>query len=332
MENINEMIGVPIGLERGLYGMKKLWCLMLSMVMTLSFAGTAFGEEAAKGRVYCKGEIADFGEDEPLLELYVCPLLGADAMVMVCGGEVMLVDVGKENHHTEILEILDRLGSRKVDYLYNTHPHDDHIGSFANLIKSGVEIGCMYTGFPEDYAANLSKQKFAMKTAHEANIPVIQVGNGSHLTLGGADIDCVQQLVYSGTNDCSCMLHVTFGDCSMLLTGDVEMLSMDYLVRTESPDRLRSDIMKLPHHGLARLDDDFMDTVNPEYAFITHGIINSTVGQVGLIRLGIPYSFATWGVIHLATNGEYWIVDHELTEDGKTYQQKYQQKYGGVYW
>lgn len=308
--------------------MKRFVALALVLVMAVWFATAALGEEKTGCRVFRKGEAAEFGEDEPLLELYVCPLLGADAMVMVCGGEIMLVDVGKANHHTEILKILDRLGTRSVKALFNTHPHDDHIDAFANLVRSGVEIGRMYTGFPEDYAANKSRQKSAMKAASEAGIPVERVGNGTRLTLGGAVIDCVQQLQYTGTNDCSCMLHVTFGDCTLLLTGDVEMQAMEYLAQTEDPTRLRSDIMKLPHHGLARLQKDFLNTVQPEYAFVTHGIINTEVGQEALNALGIPYSFATWGVIHLYTNGEYWIVDHELTEDG----QKHRQKYGEKYW
>lgn len=306
--------------------MKRVLIFCVALMMALSLCAVSLGEETGTRRVFRKGEVPDFAPEEQLLELYVCPLLGADAMVMTCGGEIMLVDVGKLNQDGEIVKILDRLGTRRVDAVFNSHPHSDHIGSLPNLVKS-VEIGCLYTAFPEDYTGENVVQRTAMKTAAEKGIPVIHVENGTSLTLGEAQIDCIQQLEYTGTNDCTCLLHVRFGDCTLLLTGDVDVNGMGYLARTIDPERLRSDIMKVPHHGLARIQENFLDAVQPEYAFVPHGILNSMVGRELLDRRGIPYSFATWGVIHLSTNGEYWIVDHELTEDGKHHQQKYGEKY-----
>ena len=36
-----------------------------------------------------------------------------------------------------------------------------------------------------------------------------------------------------------------------------------------------------------------------------------------LEQYGIPHDFATWGPIHLETNGEDWLVGQDLNEQGQ---------------
>ena len=78
-------------------------------------------------------EAEPFAEGAPLLEMYVCPLMGADCMVLVQGEHAMLVDMGKANDLSTIRSVLDSLGLTHFEYAFNTHPHNDHLGSMVEL-------------------------------------------------------------------------------------------------------------------------------------------------------------------------------------------------------
>ena len=70
--------------------MKRLFALLLTLSL---LALPAFGGEETK-RVYRRGETEPFGAEEALLQLRVCPLLGADSMLLTLGDHSMLIDMG----------------------------------------------------------------------------------------------------------------------------------------------------------------------------------------------------------------------------------------------
>ena len=99
-----------------------------------------------------------------------------------------------------------------------------------------------------------------------------------------------------------------------LLCADVVQTAQLYIAQTHD---LKADIFKWPHHGLNKVYREFWENVDAEYAFITHGYMNTMESQAQLNKYGIPHDFATWGVIHLSTDGDYWLVDQQLNEMGE---------------
>lgn len=298
--------------------LRKITALLLIVCLLL---GTAAAEGVR--RVYRVGEAGDFPEEDALFELFVCPLLGADCMVLRCGGETMLVDMGKANDYPLIREVLTDLGVEKIDIAFNTHPHDDHLGSMTQ-IAADYPVGQFMTAFPEDFTGPDAIQKSTVRTLHDLKIPVISVGNGTQFSLGGAQLTVVcRPRVFNASsmpNPMSAMLRVTFGECALLLCADVTGSTQQLLAET---NEISADIFKFPHHGLNFVLREFLEAIDPEFAFFTHGSANTLEAQAQLDKYGIPYDFATWGVIHLATNGEYWLVDQQLNETGVRLTEKY---------
>ena len=68
---------------------------LLAFLLTLLLLPA--GALAQEQRVFMAGETAPFGADERLLTLYVCPIMGADSMLLTFEAHSMLVDMGKEN-------------------------------------------------------------------------------------------------------------------------------------------------------------------------------------------------------------------------------------------
>ena len=289
--------------------MRRFFCALLCLCLLASGA-------LAEQKVYRAGEREAFPADADTFDLYVCPLLGADCMLLTCGGQTMLVDMGKANDYDLIRQVLRDQGVDHIDIAFNTHPHTDHLGSMIQLLQD-YPVGQFMTGFEDDYTAEEVVQRATLKAVRAAGVPVVRVEDGDTFALGDAQMTVIRQTKYRyvepNPNPFSCMLMIEYGDCHLLLCADVVQTAQLYIAQTHD---LKADIMKWPHHGLNKIYREMMENVQPEYAFITHGYMNTMEAQEQLNRYGIPHDFATWGVIHLQTDGTYWLVDQQLNELG----------------
>lgn len=292
---------------------KRMLALLLILALMLPCLALAEGEK----RVYRvgDGDAVPFAEDAVTLDLYVCPILGGDSMVITVGDQVMLVDMGKDSSYEIISGVLEELNIGKIDIAFNTHPHFDHIGGIKQIIDH-YEVGTFMTAFPENFTGSSVMQVAMMKALHAAGVPVERVQDGDVIQLGDARMTVMQHERYDHPNPRSAMLMVEYGECRLLLTADLTGEAQIYMARNKD---LKADIFKYPHHGLNKLAVEFLEGIGAEYCFITHGYLDSKEAQKQLTKYGIPHDFATWGVIHLSSNGEYWLVEQTLSEEGQSY-------------
>ena len=76
-----------------------------------------------------------------------------------------------------------------------------------------------------------------------------------------------------GANNASVVLKVTYGEFSLLLTGDAELREESYLLRWG--ERIRAKVLKLGHHGASSSSSPhFLEAVHPEVAVISVGAYN----------------------------------------------------------
>jgi competence protein ComEC len=92
----------------------------------------------------------------------------------------------------------------------------------------------------------------------------------------------------SDPNNNSLVLRATVGSVSLLLTGDAENPAQLGLLGSGA--RLRSDVLKVPHHGSAYSESAFLDAVDPAVALIEVGAGNDyghpNPGVVAHLRRG----------------------------------------------
>ena len=286
--------------------MHRRWiAVLLAVLLLLNMPALA---ETAEKRVYLKDETEPFGAEEKLLTLYVCPLTGADCMLLTDGENTMLIDSGKQIDFPLLEAMLEELNVTHIDRIFNTHPHSDHIGGVIPLLDAGYSVGEFITVFPHDYTGNSIMQRSTMKKLEEYSVPVVDMENGDKIPFGSADITLVSHIEGKTDNDASAMLMVRYGNTSMLLTADVEYISQWYLIKEHD---MKADLMKFPHHAVSRMNPEFLAAVDPEFVFITHGSKDTKNAQQQLTNAGIPFRFATWGMIEIQGNGEKWIVTQE---------------------
>ena len=75
----------------------------------------------------------------------------------------MVIDAGNPSTFPDVDRALKALGITRIDYLVASHPHVDHIGSFAQLL-SNYEIGAVYT------SEDVYKRQLGPRSARRAQL------------------------------------------------------------------------------------------------------------------------------------------------------------------
>jgi competence protein ComEC len=116
---------------------------------------------------------------------------------------------------------------------------------------------------------------------------------------------------WEGPNDNSVVTRLTYGDVSLLLTGDIEAEVEEALVGAGSIRE--STLLKLAHHGsCGSLTPAFLDAVDPEVVVISVGADNHfghPCDEV-LERLGDPPVYRTdeQGAVEIVSDGaQVWV-------------------------
>lgn len=77
------------------------------------------------------------------LQMHTIDVGQGDSTLIIQGKSSMLIDCGTKSKGKDVIQYLHSLGIKKIDVLIGTHPHDDHMGGMAEVIKS-FEIGALY--------------------------------------------------------------------------------------------------------------------------------------------------------------------------------------------
>jgi competence protein ComEC len=120
-------------------------------------------------------------------------------------------------------------------------------------------------------------------------------------------------------NNYSIMLHITYGETSMLLAGDAEKKAEQKVLETF--ESIQADVLKAGHHGSDTSSTrDFIEAVSPELVIISVGADNKydhpSKKTMDLFEeLGIQVMRTDLdGTIHLIFSGLGYKVAEELEE------------------
>lgn len=258
---------------------------------------------------------AEYALDEsvPILEVVFPRVYSSDCTIIRFGDETLLVDASTDSPtmHERIRAAIEAMGIDHFDIAYNSHPHRDHILGFP-IIHDYAPLEKFFVTFPEDSDVNLKK---IMRIMKEKEVPIELLGHGDRLQLGEESslvIDIIQRRdnEYWSLNDRSAMLHITYGDRTMLLTGDNGARSQLYFCENLPSSSLKADIMKYPHHGLSALSREFKEAVSPELCILTGAVNTSDESKKYLTKQQIPYLIAYQGITRMRTDGNIWVIDY----------------------
>jgi competence protein ComEC len=160
---------------------------------------------------------------------------------------------------------------KKIDYIILSHPHADHLVGL-NSIVSRYELGMVYFNNVKYDSAQYTK---FIENINNKNVVVPQVGETIALFEHGQAEFLYPGKKFSGQNSddlnvTSEVLRFCYYDHCVLFTGDGE--AEDGIYQNIDAGGLKSEILKVPHHGSASsIDQNFINAVKPAYAIISVG-------------------------------------------------------------
>jgi competence protein ComEC len=194
----------------------------------------------------------------------------ADAALLQCEDDVMLIDGGNVADSNLIIAYLKKLNIECIDYMVCTHAHEDHVGGLSAPL-SVMPVGAVYA--PVTESDSKAYQTFKRKVA-EQNTETIHPVNYENFPLGSAKVEILAAPDNADNlNNSSIILKVTHGNKSFLFTGDAEREEEQTLL---DKGMLKADVLKVGHHGSdTSTSYVFLREVMPEYAVISCGKGNS---------------------------------------------------------
>ena len=298
--------------------MKKVGATLLCVWMLLATGNIAYGLEKEETYPVIIDRSAQteawpdfsFPEDAKLLEIWMPDIRDADAAILMYEQDVWMIDCGDERAARRLVILLNQLGIRKIDRIFNSHPHHDHLNGL-EMTDAVAEVSELLICFPEDATEHMKR---AVAYAREKGIRITSYGDGDRFAMGDGKVTLqIWQKRQEGftINDLSAQTMVRYGNRSMLFTADMEKPGQRLLLAEVGPETLRADILKYPHHGKLTLEDAFLEAVSPLMAVVTN------YRQFGesyryLLSKNIPIVYTNRDKIflHLITDGEHWLCEY----------------------
>ena len=281
---------------------------------------TRLGLVALTALVFCYGLLP-----ERTLEITVLDVGQGDAIFIACpNGRTLLVDGGPRSPAWDagarvIVPFLRAKGHRRVDTMIVSHPHLDHYGGLSAVVES-VDVGEIVSS---GVTSTSGSYRAWRETVEQHGIPYRTVVKGDTLAaLGGVrgvflhpDRFFVSGASKAHANDVSVVLRLSYGEFSMLLTGDIEEKA-EYAV-TRAPAALKSTVLKSPHHGsITSSGTTFLHAVDPEAVAVSVGLINAfrhpspQVMERYRRRGAEVYRTDRGGAVIIRSDGQSWAMEY----------------------
>jgi hypothetical protein len=190
---------------------------------------------------------------------------------------VIVVDGGWEGpDETYLRRFIGALGG-KVSLWLLSHPHPDHAGALAAILKkpAGIRIDrvlhspdslawvkaneASYLPFVTDFYGALEK----------SGVPVTEASVGDELKVDEMRVEVLAirnpEITSNAINNSSMVVRVSDPEKSVLFLGDLGLEGGKKLLASPERAKLPSDYVQMAHHGQAAVDRAFYEAVAPHY-------------------------------------------------------------------
>lgn len=207
-------------------------------------------------------------EDNTELSVLFINVGYGDAILIQVNGKNYMVDTGAKEAVFSLYRALALQGVTKLDGLFLTHTHNDHVGG-----ATALALRC---GIDTLYSAQISMNKDSGKNvidelAQEIGLPHTKLKAGDIIDIGGgAYFEVLGPLSYNGEddNDNSLVMMLHAGGVTVLLTGDMQFAEEQTLL--DAGVDVKTDVLKVGNHGNPDATSDaFAKAAAPAYAMIS---------------------------------------------------------------
>lgn len=196
---------------------------------------------------------------------YIDVKQGDSTFIEFPNDKTMLIDAGKKEQGSNVVNYIKNLGYNKIDYVVGTHPDADHIGGLATVIES-FAIGSIYmpkkSSTTQTYLNLLKVIKNKGLTIHTA------ISGVNIISLDNLKLDIISPTKeYETSNESSAVIKIVYKNRKFLFMADATTDN-----EADIKADVESDVVKVGHHGSdTSSKEEFVQKTKAKYAVISVG-------------------------------------------------------------
>lgn len=196
---------------------------------------------------------------------YIDVKQGDSTFIEFPNDKTMLIDAGKKEQGSNVVNYIKNLGYNKIDYVVGTHPDADHIGGLATVIES-FAIGSIYmpkkSSTTQTYLNLLKVIKNKGLTIHTA------ISGVNIISLDNLKVDIISPTKeYETSNESSAVIKIVYKNRKFLFMADATTDN-----EADIKADVESDVVKVGHHGSdSSSKEEFVQKTKAKYAVISVG-------------------------------------------------------------
>ncbi len=257
--------------------------------------------------------------------------VSSNALFIDTSGTDVLYDAGDRKDSITVINYISKFEIKNLT-LIPSHHHVDHMGGMIDIfdkqpmdakgvgldVKNVLDSGSQYsTKAFSDFISRAEKENFIIVTrgdkvslTNDVEIEILSPPSARN------DAESVGSFYFSDENDNSIVMKLTYGEFTMLFTGDCEKACEDDMLKNGT--NVDADVLSVGHHG-SRMStsDTFLAAVSPEAATIGVAAGNQyghphaeTIERLSKNKIAI-YRTDLNGNIVISTNGKTYDVVKE---------------------
>jgi beta-lactamase superfamily II metal-dependent hydrolase len=209
-------------------------------------------------------------------KIHVIDVGQGDATLVENDGLFALIDAGTPESEDDLVEYLKTANVNKLQYLFMTHPHADHIGGMQAVVENfAIETIILPNFFEEMPTTSIFEDLLSSMLAKGTKTQTALLG--AQYTLGSGVFSIIHAGVPPKDNFNLISLGIRFddGEFSFLNSGDGEKVNEKTML--ENGENLQADVFLAAHHGSIATSNtkDFISAVSPKFAVVSAGAQNS---------------------------------------------------------
>jgi competence protein ComEC len=212
------------------------------------------------------------------------------------GGVIGKFDLGEK----VVIPYLLKNGTSRIDTIFLSHPHYNHIGGLISILKKFKVKRIYYNG--QNYNDDLLEE--FLQIIRKKKIPLKHIVYGEKIEYNGVKFHILNpRIMKENVDSNSLVMKLSYGNFSILFTGDI-----DFRVQEElSQEEIHNSILQIPNHGKGRISAKFLYKANPEYGIIsTKFQVKKWEEKYSQLKI---FSTSKNGAIVINTDGESFKIE-----------------------